>query len=523
MIFRTRSRFAITLICLTYPGLFPQAKGRAVESQPEGQAGREAPRPKRYIYRASHCAGCHNQEKNSTYQADERERMICRMNEWQYYDKHDKHQLAFAALLSERGKQIGQQLGHDVTKVDACLNCHATPDPGIKPNAQNRGRLADGVTCVACHGPFAQWVETHARYEDDEWRKLGRESKERDYGMTDLWNPVRRAEVCTSCHIGNHAKGKALTHAMYAAGHPPLPNFETATFSDAQPRHWQYVREKTRERQKRIEPVKQNNLERAELVAVGGLVAFRESVKLWADQAEASKPELAAEWPDFARFDCSSCHHDLQAAETPPWRQAQSRGLRTAPGRPNAPAWPTVLVPIAIEALGKDTESASLQQAQFERDLEQFRAAVTIRPFGDRRAGSLAARKLVSWANHLLDDAPRAVVDQVKARALLAEICARAAESILDYDTARQLAWAFRAVYQDVAAISKADPRIETILARLEKELSLILPTAGEQVPIENSLKRRLGFAADYHPDRIQDLFKELQAGLAVPQRSGKK
>src|SRR5437763_14959376 len=106
MIFRAHARFAITLTCLVYQGLFLQAKELAVESQPEGQAGREAPRPKRYIYRASQCAGCHNQKKNGNYQADERERMICRMDEWQYYDKHDKHQLAFTALLSQRGKQM---------------------------------------------------------------------------------------------------------------------------------------------------------------------------------------------------------------------------------------------------------------------------------------------------------------------------------------------------------------------------------------------------------------------------------
>jgi hypothetical protein len=311
---------------------------------------------------------------------------------------------------------------------------------------------------------------------------------------------------------------------MYAAGHPPLPSFETATFSEAQPRHWQYLREKTRERQRRIEPVKQNNLERAELVAVGGLVAFRESVKLWADQAEASTSQLAAvQWPDFARFDCTSCHHDLQAAETPPWRQVQARGFRAAPGRPDAPAWSTVLVPIGIMALSKDTVSASIEQAQFERALVEFRIAVTIRPFGDRQAGSLAARKLTSWTNRILEDQTHAVLDQAKARALLAEICARAEESIPDYDAARQLAWAFRVVYQDVTAMSKPDPRIEVILARLEKELSLNIPTGGEQIPIETSLKSRLGFAADYRPDRIQDLFKELQASLTVPRKSGKK
>jgi hypothetical protein len=100
---------------------------------------------------------------------------------------------------------MGERLGREAIKIDACLNCHAVPDPAVPATGQNRSRLADGVTCVACHGVFAQWVETHARYEDDEWRKLDRKSKERDYGMTDLWNPVRRAEVCASCHIGNHA------------------------------------------------------------------------------------------------------------------------------------------------------------------------------------------------------------------------------------------------------------------------------------------------------------------------------
>ena len=62
--------------------------------------------------------------------------------------------------------------------------------------------------------------------------------------MTDLWDPVKRATKCASCHIGNPGEQKVVTHAMYAAGHPPLPGLETATFSDAMPRHWEYLREK---------------------------------------------------------------------------------------------------------------------------------------------------------------------------------------------------------------------------------------------------------------------------------------
>ena len=56
--------------------------------------------------------------------------------------------------------------------------------------------------------------------------------------MRNLRDPVVRGDVCSSCHIGSAAEGKVVTHAMYAAGHPPLPNFELATFSRNLPQHW---------------------------------------------------------------------------------------------------------------------------------------------------------------------------------------------------------------------------------------------------------------------------------------------
>src|SRR5262249_38461648 len=179
-----------------------------------------------------------------------------------------------------------------------------------------------------------------------DWTQLDGEQKERDFGMTDLWNPVTRAEKCASCHIGNHGEGKVVTHAMYAAGHPPLPSFETATFSDAQPRHWEYLREKLKmpKRAARLKPPPDvRNLEQTQLVVVSGLVSLRASMKLSADQAEANKSEpVGAEWPDFARFDCSSCHHELRAEGGASWRQVR-RGGRS-PGRPGPLDWPAILI-----------------------------------------------------------------------------------------------------------------------------------------------------------------------------------
>ena len=50
--------------------------------------------------------------------------------------------------------------------------------------------------------------------------------------------PSNAHKLCLSCHVGNAAQGKVITHAMYAAGHPPLPAMDIATFALNQPQHW---------------------------------------------------------------------------------------------------------------------------------------------------------------------------------------------------------------------------------------------------------------------------------------------
>ena len=256
--------------------------------------------------------------------------MICRMTEMQFYDKADKHQIAYTQLASERSQKIVSLLGlphKDATTVDACLSCHALPQvDGARTSA---AVLAEGVTCVACHGPYREWFGEHQdaavlrgfqkpadRTKDSpkDWLDLSRKEKEEQKGMTDLWDPVRRTVICASCHIGNFKEQKVVTHAMYAAGHPPLPGFEPATFSEFEPRHWQYLREKSEPQRDRLKPVDLANLEHAELVAIGGPVLLRESMRLCADQAKASRgTHVNGAWPDFARYDCRGCHHELQS------------------------------------------------------------------------------------------------------------------------------------------------------------------------------------------------------------------
>ncbi len=281
----------IALVWLGILGIGAAALGRGGQAPADHPADAPSTRSP-YIYGAGHCAACHDQDKHPTYNKEDRDGMICRMNEFPQFDSQDKHKLAFAALTGSRGREMGRLLGKEVTQIDACINCHGVPDRGVRK--QQYVRETDGVTCVACHGRYADWVERHTRTDDPDWHDLDPRARQQRYGMTDLRDPAIRAETCASCHIGNTADGKIVTHEMYAKGHPPLPSFEAATFSDAQPRHWESFREKTPARKKRVKAIDSGEFEQTRLVMVSGLVSLRESMKLFAEQAKADKPDPPA-------------------------------------------------------------------------------------------------------------------------------------------------------------------------------------------------------------------------------------
>src|SRR5947209_9038065 len=119
----------------------------------------------------------------------------------------------------------------------------------------------------------------------DKWRGVASQAKEEQYRMADPCDPRKRSKTCASCHVGNSDEGKVVTHAMYAAGHPPLPSLEIATFSDEMPRHWQYLKEKPEPAQK-ILSYNPTELERTKLVLVGGAQDFQAAMELLAGQAE---------------------------------------------------------------------------------------------------------------------------------------------------------------------------------------------------------------------------------------------
>jgi hypothetical protein len=415
----------------------------------------------------------------------------------------DKHRDAYDLLSSPRAAEMKRLLKRTKEPKDdpTCLGCHGFTERDKSLLDRPDKVIAEGVTCVVCHGAYKNWVPEHHGSNDVEvrkrWRALSRSVKEAEYGMRDLWDPASRARLCASCHVGSAAEGRVLTHEMYAAGHPPLPGFEPAKFSEAM-RHWQYRAEKPAEVQK-ILGYQGGEKERAHLAAVGGVVTFESAMRLLADEAKACATNSRS--LDVAHFDCAACHHDLRS---PSWRQQRGYG-GGAPGRPTAPVWPSALLRAAAgHADGYDRVGESLKE--YEERSARLKKVFGDRPFGTPELVAEEAGKLADWAAALAKRVGAKEMNEAAARRFLRALCDLPPGELPDYDSARQVAWAAEMVAADLDAKPKA-------LTALDGELRLALP-GGRKQSIVDQLGEALKVRARYEPQTFRKQIADVSESL---------
>jgi hypothetical protein len=488
------------------------------------------------------------------------------------WSKLDKHSQSFL-LLRDKSRQLTNQiLGFDlrdafandeltslsddeklsakVQTVQSCLRCHATwPAGAVHPTgdrAEPVEELSRGVSCQACHGPAGEWVDAHA---GKWWRRVSHESKSR-LGFTNVRDSVVKAELCASCHVGSLKEERFVKHEWYAAGHPPLPGFELATFSSQMPVHWKPLAEKgdfagrteaslpvsdgkTERivlRRRNIDipdgDVKANygeanfptakdakegsdpfvNLPRTQEVIVSGAVVLKTYVSLAGDYAEQAAAGKQA-WPEFALYDCASCHHELRRREGLAERPAR----RGPPGRPPIARWPTALLGL--------TEGQPNELKTSFRGLDD---AFTERPFGNPKKIAAAARKVMPQLEALCQELRGEQFDEgATAEAIQA---LKSPEDILvdrrDYATARQLAWAIRELRKDQERIpygfdiplsdeqQQARQRIDSLFRRDSRDELLLTLPAGQDRSIVNDLPAFLQamgeFDAQWFAERLK-------------------
>ena len=246
----------------------------------------------------SNCHGALMPLKNTSVGQDEYEIWS------QEADEHriDKHHRAYAVLLGDLGARIARNLGlPDAATAKECLDCHADNVP--EGQRGQRFRISDGVDCEACHGGASGWLGIHLSGAGHKANLAA--------GLYPTEQPVPRANLCLSCHLGTGAR--QMTHRIMGAGHPPLP-FELDTFTAIEPAHFEvdkrYIAEKGLPND-------------VQIWAVGQAVSLVHRMDRFLDPQNA--PQGAN--PDLMLFDCESCHHSVSQLEwTPPGADGSGPG-----------------------------------------------------------------------------------------------------------------------------------------------------------------------------------------------------
>lgn len=210
------------------------------------------------------------------------------------WHEKDPHAQAYRTLEGARAQSIARDLGYrSATSAKLCLDCHSLNVPASM--TEPTFNQAEGVTCEACHGLASEWLGVHQTGLYFYQRNI-------DEGMYPTTDPTARAELCLSCHMGT--RDKFVNHRMFVAGHPRLP-FELGFytwFSEPRPgqvagyAHFQ---------------VDDDYLQRKpwpfgiKVWSIGQAVQMRKLMQLMTDP----KTGQAGLFPEFAFFDCHSCHN----------------------------------------------------------------------------------------------------------------------------------------------------------------------------------------------------------------------
>jgi hypothetical protein len=451
----------------------------------------------------------------------------------------DLREAFFDARYSRLIEPTSDEAKSRVATVKACIRCHGTwPQESDQQFVTAPPVPLDlGVSCQACHGPGERWLAAHF---SESWRRVTPAAKAQ-IGCTDCRSPVVKTQMCASCHVGNLAEGKFVKHEWYAAGHPPLPSFELASFEAQMPRHWKSLREKGPFKYRdasstgdELLPLDQRlALERAGVPAdaikgnyleanfsnalakglqpatdmagakdaiVGGAMVFSIYARSLADYA-AHVTDSKANWPELALYDCSACHHELRSGLGSNTRPKRNH----IPGRPPLATWPEVLTRLAAaQADGYQADTAG-RWSRIRELAAKLDAAATGRPFGEAALMALAAGDLARALEQVAVDAANTRFDEPAARAALKFLTDPKNYEAADFYTARQAAWAITAIADDLQPGS--GPAL--FYQNADDPLALRLPS-GPSHSVMDNLRRWLPAAGKYNPVSFQEQLKSL-------------
>ena len=215
-------------------------------------------------------------------------------NEFITWSNFSSHSKSYKTLTNQQSKRIAKNLGIESPENSKlCLSCHSD-----YVSEELRGSyfdLADGVGCEACHGGAENWLGQHVS-------GLGNHQDNLRLGMYPTDNPLARAKLCSSCHVGN--QNKSIVHRINGAGHPRLV-FELDTFLVNQPYHYRIDEDYL---------IRKQNRDSVKDWAIGQII----SASFLLDRLSNISTSTDGMFPELSLFDCNACHRsisDLQSKE----------------------------------------------------------------------------------------------------------------------------------------------------------------------------------------------------------------
>ena len=434
--------------------------------------------------------------------------------------------LGWLGTSNTLSRRICDNLGYEVNNPsdtrfrDNCLTCHGGYRNDIPTDAVHFSAGQPGISCTHCHqdGINETWVGLHGlRNKREQWR-LSQPAQKQTLGMRDLTTTSKQADLCFDCHIGNRKQNQFVTHAMYAAGHPPLPSIELQTFCQQMPQHWRSAGEVGNDVS---EPVKSQfflsnypgitspdeTCWDTRKIMIGALAARKKNLDLLIDSSEMNR------WADYSLYDCSACHHELRSES-----RRQARGYHSAPGRPRQHEWANLQLMHASRFLS-DNETTIVQ---LERQLKDSFSA---QPFGDERRVVDHALALRTQIEQAIEQGEKRPIDHQTARQFLHLLASTPVDQIITYDSARQVVWAMQAISSELQSKGHGlTPNIEQLIAQLDQPtigdgntgIATQLPSGRTQFIYEQGLKEDLERRAAFDPDLLKSRLQEIDEALTV-------
>jgi hypothetical protein len=340
---------------------------------------------------------------------------------WSHFDPHGR---AYRVLFDQSAVRMARRLGlENAHEARECLACHS--DAAAVERRGERFQISDGIGCEACHGASGNWLASHsetgkATHQDN----LAR-------GLRALERPEVRAETCIACHVGDTER--FATHQMMAAGHPRL-SFELDTYTEL----WRTSGGREHYRRDADYIARKGDFESVHVWLAGLTATTRRDAEL----VDHKLSMAAGGFPDFALFNCYSCHRSMRVAAwekpaddtTPPGTlrlhdgharallavldatdaslsaplRSALNALQSANGNPGSVRAANKDLRAAIDSIERKSRQQSFRRADLEAALAALLDAARRGTFTDYAAAEQAAMGMVLLMAELGLDGPRA-------------------------------------------------------------------------------------------------------------------